>query len=187
MRRAVSVLLLLLVATLWAPLGASAHDVLSRTDPAAGATVSVAPDRVSLTFTEAPLSIGTQVVVTGPGGPVQVGSPTVSGTVVSQSLSPSAPGGDYTVAYRVTSDDGHPVTGTFSFRATTGSDGSAATGVSTIVSSGDTGASAVARGGDDSSFPLAAVLLTVVGTVVLLAIGGFVALRGRQSDRPDLR
>ncbi len=186
MRRAVSVLLLLLVATLWSPLGASAHDVLSRTDPAAGATVSVTPDRVSLTFTEAPLSIGTQVVVTGPGGPVQVGSPTVSGTVVSQALSPSVPGGDYTVAYRVTSDDGHPVTGTFSFRATTGSDGSAATGVSTIVPSGAPAAQS-SRAADDGSFPLAAVLLTIAGTVVLLAVGGFVALRGRQSDRPDLR
>jgi hypothetical protein len=31
------------------------------------------------------------------------------------------------------------------------------------------------------------VLLTIAGTLVLLAIGGFVALRARQADRPDLR
>jgi methionine-rich copper-binding protein CopC len=113
MRRAVSVVLLLLLAILWTPAAASAHDVLQRTDPADGSTVPVTPGRISLTFSEAPLSIGTQVIVTGPSGPAQEGAPVVSGTVVSQALDASAPAGDYTVTYRVTSDDGHPVTGTF--------------------------------------------------------------------------
>ncbi|MEO7447528.1 MAG: copper resistance CopC family protein [Humibacillus sp.] len=186
MRRAVSVLLLLLLAALWTPLSASAHDVLERTDPADGSTVVVTPDRISLTFSEAPLSIGTQVVVTGPAGPVQQGSPVVSGTVVSQALASAAPAGDYTVTYRVTSDDGHPVTGTLAFHASTGSDGSTATAPSTISPSGAAAGAADrsgARGSDDSSFPLAAVLLTIAGTVVLLAIGGFVALRSREADR----
>ncbi len=84
------------------------------------------PRAWSLTFTEAPLSIGTQVVVTGPSGAVRPGAPTINGRVVTQAIAPSAPAGSYTVTYRVTSDDGHPVTGSFAFVATTGLDGSTA-------------------------------------------------------------
>ncbi len=129
-------------------------------------------------FSEPPLSIGTQVVVTGPSGPVQQGTPTVAGNVVSQAISASAPAGDYTVSYRVASDDGHPVTGTFSFHATTGLDGSTATAPSTLQA-----ATTAADAENASSFPLVAVLLTVAGTIVLIAIGGFVALRSREADR----
>ena len=126
MRRVLSVLAVLVVVVLGAPLTASAHDVLETTTPAADSTVERMPQSVSLTFTDAPLSIGTQVVVTGPSGAVQQGAPTIEGRVVTQAISPSAPAGSYTVAYRVTSDDGHPVTGSFAFVATTGLDGSTA-------------------------------------------------------------
>jgi hypothetical protein len=39
---------------------------------------------------------------------------------VSQDLQPGAPAGSYTVAWRVTSADGHPVSGAFSFTAEPG-------------------------------------------------------------------
>lgn len=176
MRRVLSVLAVLAVVVLGTPLTASAHDVLESTSPAAGSTVARLPQSVSLTFTEAPLSIGTQVVVTGPTGELQQGAPTVDGRVVTQAISPSAPAGSYTVTYRVTSDDGHPVTGTFAFVAMTGLDGSTAAPGATVQQ--------VAQPADDSaSFPLAAVLLTIAGTVVLLAVGGFLALRSREADR----
>jgi copper resistance protein C len=73
MRRVPSVLAVLAVlaiSLLGRPLTASAHDVLESTAPASGATVDRMPQSVTLTFTEAPLTIGTQVVVTGPSGAV---------------------------------------------------------------------------------------------------------------------
>ena len=176
MRRVLAVLAVLAVVLLGTPLSANAHDVLESTSPAAGSTVQRMPQSVSLTFTEAPLSIGTQVIVTGPSGAMQQGAPTIDGRVVRQAIAPSAPAGSYTVTYRVTSDDGHPVTGSFAFVASTGLDGSTAkpgTAVQQPAASAD----------ESSSFPLAAVLLTIAGTLVLLAIGGFVALRARESDQ----
>jgi copper resistance protein C len=179
MRRVLTVLAVLVVVVLGAPLTASAHDVLETSTPAADSTVERMPPSVTLTFTEAPLSIGTQVVVTGPSGAVQQGAPTIEGGVVTQAISSSAPAGSYTVAYRVTSDDGHPVTGSFAFIATTGLDGSTAAPVAPAEQPGATGSTS----DDSSSFPLAAVMLSIAGTLVLLGVGGFVALRARAADR----
>jgi methionine-rich copper-binding protein CopC len=175
MRRLASALLALglLVAV---PTTAFAHDVLEQTNPADGTSITHLPEAVTLTFSEAPLPIGSQVVVTGPSGPVSSGAPTVADRVVTQALSPSAPGGDYTVSYRVTSDDGHPVTGTFSFHAAIGLDGSTATAAATVHVR-------PAAGSEDAGNSLfVPVLLTIVGTVVLLAIGGFLLLRSREAD-----
>lgn len=176
MRRLASALLALglLVAV---PATAFAHDVLERTDPADGTSITHLPKEVTLTFTEAPLSIGSQVVVTGPSGPVSSGAPTTHGRDVTQTLSPSAPAGDYTVSYRVTADDGHPVTGSFSFHAAIGLDGSTATAGATVH------VSPVAAGEDAGSSLFVPILLTVVSTVVLLAVGGYLLLRSREADR----
>jgi methionine-rich copper-binding protein CopC len=162
-----------------APLAASAHDVLERTSPADGTTVSTMPASVVLTFSEDPLAIGAQVVVTGPSGDVSSGAPTVSGRDVTQAVAPDAPGGDYTVTYRVTSDDGHPVSGTFSFHATVGLDGSTATAGATVhVRPVQTEDQAAAR-----SSLLVPILLTIVATILLLGLAGYLVLRSREADR----
>lgn len=176
MRRLASALLALglLVAL---PTTAFAHDVLERTNPADGTSVTNLPESVVLTFSEAPLAIGAQVVVTGPKGAASSGAPKISGRDVTQAIAPDAPGGDYTVTYRITSDDGHPVTGTISFHATIGLDGSTAAKGATVHV-------APRPSTDDAqSSLLVPILLTVVGTVVLLGIGGFLVLRGREADR----
>lgn len=96
---------------------ASAHDVLVSTDPADGATVATAPDAVTLTFAQPALAIGTTLRVTGPGGDVQSGAPRLVDDVVTQRLAPGIPAGSYRIAWRVTSADGHPVSGQLSFTA----------------------------------------------------------------------
>ncbi len=160
------------------PSVAAAHDVLERTNPSDGATVDRLPGAVVLTFAEPPLALGTQVVVIGPSGNMASGTPTIDGRDVTQALLPTAPAGDYTVTYRVTSDDGHPVTGSFAFHATVGLDGSTATaGPSVHVSPQQTAADEAA------SSPFVPVLLTILGTIVMLGIGGYVVLRGREADR----
>jgi copper resistance protein C len=96
---------------------ASAHDSLVSSSPADGQTVATMPDSIVLTMNEAAVAVGTRVVVSGPDGEVQQGRPRLSKNTVEQALEPSAPAGRYTVTWRVTSADGHPVSGTFSFTA----------------------------------------------------------------------
>jgi methionine-rich copper-binding protein CopC len=96
---------------------ASAHDSLVSSSPADGQTVATMPDSIVLTMNEAAVAVGTRVVVSGPHGEVQQGRPRLSKNLVEQALEPSAPAGRYTVTWRVTSADGHPVSGTFSFTA----------------------------------------------------------------------
>ncbi len=109
--------LLLATAVGWVVVApASAHDALGGTTPAAGSTVTVAPVEVTLTFAEPPTGQGLGVAVTDPdGSSVTTGAPTVQVNEVSQRLVPLTRSGSYTVAYRVVSSDGHPVSGTFRF------------------------------------------------------------------------
>ena len=100
---------------------AAAHDELVSTDPADGATVAAAPDQVTLTFTDKAIALGTEVKVTAPDGSVvSTGDPQLGPTTVAQPLAPARPAGTYTVVWRVTSADGHPVSGAFTFVASAG-------------------------------------------------------------------
>jgi copper resistance protein C len=105
--------------TLAAPAApASAHDALSGSSPADGTTVDVAPASVDLTFTRPPLAVGAEVRVTGPDGQVvNDGDPVLVDTTVSQPVAPDLPAGQYAVAWRVTSADGHPISGELTFTA----------------------------------------------------------------------
>jgi methionine-rich copper-binding protein CopC len=105
---------------------ASAHNVLRSTSPADGSSVERVPAEVVLTFDEPALAMGTGLVVTGPAGPVQSGSARLVDNTVAQSIRPDAPAGTYTVQWRVTSADGHPVSGTFGFTASQLGGGTAA-------------------------------------------------------------
>lgn len=104
---------------------AYAHTELASSNPADGATLSAAPARVVLTFTEAPVALGAQVVVTGPAGAVSAGAPRLDGLTVVQDVQPSAAAGRYTVEWRLTANDGHPVSGTLGFTATAAAAGGA--------------------------------------------------------------
>ncbi len=96
---------------------AAAHNSLVSSAPSDRATVPRTPDRIILTFDEPAIAMGTQLVVTGPGGPVQQGPPVLVDNTVSQPLRPGSPAGSYTVDWRVTSADGHPISGSYAFTA----------------------------------------------------------------------
>ncbi len=102
---------------LLATVPAAAHDELISTDPVDRSSVETTPSTVVLTFGEPAVALGTQLVVTGPSGQVQLGAPRLVDATVSQDLQGGAPAGDYRVDWRVTSADGHPVTGRFTFTA----------------------------------------------------------------------
>jgi methionine-rich copper-binding protein CopC len=106
---------------------AYAHNQLKSTSPADHQAMAAAPASVVLTFDEPAVALGTQVAVTGPTGVVSQGAPRLVDNTVTQDLEPGAPAGSYTVAWRVTSADGHPVSGTFGFTASQPVTGQAAT------------------------------------------------------------
>lgn len=96
---------------------AAAHNVLTGSTPARDAVEATVPGAVVLTFDQPVIGLGTRVVVTGPTGEIQAGQPRLVDNTVTQPLQPAAAAGAYTVAWRVTSVDGHPISGTFAFRA----------------------------------------------------------------------
>jgi methionine-rich copper-binding protein CopC len=100
---------------------AQAHDELVSTNPADKAQVPAMPDAIVLNFEEPAVKVGSQVIVRGPNGNVAQGAPVFAKSTVTQAVKPGAPAGSYTVLWRVTSDDGHPVSGSFTFTAATGS------------------------------------------------------------------
>jgi len=124
---------------------AQAHNILVGTSPADGSIAKVVPAQVTLTFNEPALAVGTEIIVTGPSGPVQTGAAVLVNDTVTEHLQPGSPAGSYTVIYRVTSSDGHPVSGRFTFSATSPSPGQRPTGTSDTTSPASTPASASGR------------------------------------------
>ncbi|MCY1159566.1 MAG: copper resistance protein CopC, partial [Citricoccus sp.] len=103
-------LLALSAATAAAP-PALAHDQLLSTTPEAGATVTAAPDELSLTFSGNLITgqgIQNLVTVTDEAGHQwQDGAAQVAGPGLTSALCEGMPNGDYDVAYRVVYSDGH--------------------------------------------------------------------------------
>jgi LPXTG-motif cell wall-anchored protein len=173
---------------------ASAHDVLRSTNPADGTVVDRLPDRVVLTFDEPALAIGTEVVVTGPAGPVSDGPPQLVDAEVRQPVR-AGPAGRYTVLWRVTSADGHPVSGTFAFTTQQGSAASptATPGTTTAPSTSPSSASTTTPTSVPTTSPSAtpptaglpgpAVVAVLAGVIALLALGWWV-FRRRRAQRP---
>lgn len=114
-------LLALLVLLAGAP-RAAAHNTLQGTDPADGSTVDAPPSRVTLTFDQPAQALGTEVVVLGPDGAIaSTGSAELVDNTVAQALADGLAAGTYTVQWRVTSADGHPLSGELTFTAAAGS------------------------------------------------------------------
>ncbi|GAY12603.1 copper resistance CopC family protein [Pseudonocardia sp. N23] len=99
---------------------ALAHDELGSSTPANGAQLATAPDAARLVFS-APLDpLFVQTAVTTPDGSRWEAGPTrVEGSTVVVPLRTDVPVGEYTLAYRVTSQDGHPISGGVTYRVTT--------------------------------------------------------------------
>ena len=130
MRALLAALMLMLMAMVFTAPQASAHTVLISTDPAADATLDAGPARVTATFNEELQPTFAAMTVVGPDGNLwSQGDAVVTGATASVGLRPLGPSGRYTVNYRVTSADGHVVSGAWSFTvrvASTGAPGPAA-------------------------------------------------------------
>jgi copper resistance protein C len=110
---AVSVALAGIVLSVPAP--AFAHSQLVSTKPAGGATLTESASSVSLTFNEPVKQRFSTIVVNGPGAvSYSRGNVRVIDNTAYQDVY-ALRSGSYTVAWRVVSADGHPVSGEFAF------------------------------------------------------------------------
>ncbi|EOD63424.1 copper resistance CopC family protein, partial [Amycolatopsis vancoresmycina] len=113
-------------ALLCAP-AADAHSVLVSSSPSADASLASGPAEAVLEFNEPVENRFTELSVLGPDGAShwEAGPASVVDARVSAPLRPLGPAGGYTIRYRVTSADGHPVSGTVPFRLTVAGPGGA--------------------------------------------------------------
>lgn len=149
---------------------ASAHNVLTGSDPADGSTPATAPTSVTLTFDAAVQNYEPVLAVTGPDGTVfSTGSPTVSGSTVRVDLIGAGPAGAYRIVYRIVSTDGHPVSGALTYTLAAAAAGTAvgspapAAGAAAPADTGGSGSSAWLWIG----VGLAAVLLIIAVVLIL--------------------
>lgn len=170
---------------------ASAHNVLESTSPTDGSSVAEVPHKITLTFDKPAESIGTVIQVKGPNDAVSVAKPKLVNSDVSAKVGGKLPAGKYTVTWRVTSADGHPVSGTFSFTAKNaasyGSLGSDAPSMSgNMGGSGDNSSKApndTASATSQSSGSVGTILIVggVAVVVVIIIVIAVVTLRRRRS------
>jgi methionine-rich copper-binding protein CopC len=103
-------------AALFGAAPASAHSELVSSDPPADVTLEFAPIGVGLVFNQDINESFATISLIGPDEEQWAqGSATVEGPNVSVLIKDGLPNGQYTVGYRVTSADGHPITGSYDF------------------------------------------------------------------------
>jgi methionine-rich copper-binding protein CopC len=139
---------------------AAAHAVLVSTDPAKNAELAAGPARVSATFNERLQPTFAAMTVVGPDKNLwSTGEAQVHGAVVSVAVRRLGPAGIYTVHYRVTSADGHVVSGAWPFRLTVPGTGEPGPAV----------AAAEDSGGNIPIWPFAVGAIVIVGAGLWLA------------------
>ncbi|MTB87135.1 copper resistance protein CopC [Aeromicrobium senzhongii] len=150
---------------------AQAHTSLVSSDPAQGARLEQAPERIVLTFTESlrqPSEASLLVDGTALTAEIDVDGPRVVVTPPAD-----AADGNYEVNYRVVSADGHPVTGTIEF----------AVGDADAVGADEPTAGARSDAGDsdtdDGSVWTSPLLLGVLVAAVALGVAVLLLVRGR--------
>jgi len=148
---------------------ASAHAELETMNPGPGATLKDLPDEVVLTFSEAVRTPAFVEVTSADGANVAKGDARIVDNKVTQALGAPAGGGRYSVSYRITSADGHPVGGTVRFTVLSDAGGGA---------SSPQGNGAAPSAGDESGGMSTTQLVLLLGVLVLgLAVLAFATRR----------
>ncbi|KAA0024787.1 copper resistance CopC family protein [Antrihabitans cavernicola] len=140
-RRLLVASIAVLVAALFGVGTASAHSIPVSSSPADGSQIDAGPPKASITFNEALQTSFASLTVVGPDGNLwsKESKPVVDGPTVSVDVGELGPVGKYTIAYRVTSADGHPVSGTRTFTLTKAGTGTPGAKADADASGGDSG------------------------------------------------
>ncbi|MVU79800.1 copper resistance protein CopC [Nocardia sp. ET3-3] len=152
---------------------ADAHSAPIGSSPENGSSIDASPASVSITFNENLQPAYPSMTVTGPDGNLwSKGQPKVEGPTISVEVGELGPVGEYTIAYRVTSADGHPVSGKRTFTLTKAGNGTPGPKADANAKSG---------GSDGGGVPL---WVFVVGAIVLFGGGlAFALFGGRGKQR----
>ncbi|MGO1949090.1 MAG: copper resistance CopC family protein [Mycobacteriaceae bacterium] len=145
---------------------AAAHDAVTGGSPEPESTVTEAPETIELEFSGEPQDTFNTIALSTGGDVVVSDTPEIDGHNLSLDIPQDAElhDGEYTVGYRITSSDGHPTDGSYTFTLDTAGDASAA-----AESAGD--ASEAGANDDDADEGLpswAGPVLGVTGVVVVL-------------------
>jgi methionine-rich copper-binding protein CopC len=186
--RAAGVVLLSSLAILLGPLAgqAQAHAELTGSSPGEGAILDKAPSRVVLVFDEDVQTKFADIVVTAPDGAgIATGDVAVTANRVVATVGRPTAAGDYKVAWRVVSDDGHAVDGQFTYTLTrhaltTGQVAAPVVRVPTTTGASETGATTT---GSSGSWAAQHVAVLAIGAAVVVAVGLLLLLRQRQHGR----
>jgi hypothetical protein len=171
-----------LVATLALLLGASpafAHAEFESSDPADGASLATGPSTISVTFSDTMQQGFNELTVIGPDGTTHYenGEVLADGDTVSVGVNPLGPAGRYQIGYRVLSDDGHPVSGSVAFTLTAPGPAAAQLASSAAAAPAPADAAPAPVAQQDTGSGGSPVWPWIVGAVVLVAAGVFVAMR----------
>ncbi|MCM3486921.1 copper resistance CopC family protein [Kocuria rosea] len=179
--------LLGLLAVAGAP-AAQAHDALTGTNPADGASISTDPGEVVLSFTQPPtegVAGANTIEVTAPDGHVvSTGEATVEGRDLRVDAVIDHPG-EHTVVWRAVSADGHPIEGQFAFTYTpTGTPTSASSGPvpeATTATEATAVEATMAPAETSTEQGLSTGVLVTAGVLLLALVGVGAYLLGRRT------
>jgi len=114
-----AVLTLAVPALLWAPAAAFGHASEVESSPGAGAVLDTAPSEVRITYDSSLLEAGAALVVrSADGESITTGPAVIGDREFSVPVDPSVGPGEYSVAYRVVSQDGHTIENSFTYVVT---------------------------------------------------------------------
>lgn len=179
-RRPLAAVLLAFLTALFMLVGtaqpAAAHDELVSSDPESGASLDASPESLTLTFSGNVMDIGREIRVTDSNGESLIDQESiVERQRVIQPLSNPGSTEDetYTVVWRVVSEDGHPIEGTYEYTVGAGAGDQAGQGPTQEASAAPTSedhdtATGAAEPAGDSGTP--GWLIPVVGGVGALAL-----------------
>ena len=156
---------------------AAAHSVLVSINPEDGADLDVSPGQIEMVFNEEINQSFASVAVTSDENKTNrvVGDPVVEGPTVNVEVEDLTPGA-YTVGYRVTSADGHVVSGSSVFTVA-GETGASDGGSATAAPDGDDEADISNETSGESTGMNPAIW--VVGGLAVVLLGGAVVLLRR--------
>ncbi|HEX6235923.1 MAG TPA: copper resistance protein CopC [Acidimicrobiales bacterium] len=172
-RRCLAVVAVALGALLLAPARADAHAELVSTEPAAREQLSTAPEQVVLSFTEAVELTDEAVVLYDASGDTvdtpDAEHPDGDGATVAVDL-PALDEGGYVVAWRVTSSDGHPISGAFTFTFGIGEGGEEAEALLDEILTGEGGDPTLGAVYGAARFAAFAGIAVLVGATAFLLV-----------------
>ncbi len=178
-RRALTAITVAVLALLGPGPAAFAHDSLISSGPEDGQSLETVPGEIELTFTDTPIALGSEVQVQDEAGEDwAIGEVEIVDNVATQAISPDAPGGQYTVTWRVVSSDSHPIEGVFEFTAASGGAGGAELTSPQPVESSSAGSRSedqVSAEEPPTTFPTSFVIVMGVVLVILVIIIGVMA------------